>query len=160
MLNEGNNEMLFGRSKKVQLIQPFAGKIVGLSEVPDEMFAQKMLGDGFAVEPSEDSFDVVAPISGTLLKVFGTLHAFAMKSDEGLEVLVHIGLETVELKGEGFTEIAHTGDRVEAGSPVIHVNAAQVKAAGYNLVTPVVLTNPAQVKSIDINSTGAEVALA
>ncbi|MDR6939778.1 PTS sugar transporter subunit IIA [Arcanobacterium hippocoleae] len=151
--------MFFGRSKKVQLIQPFAGKIVGLSEVPDEMFAQKMLGDGFAVEPSADSFDVVAPISGTLLKVFSSLHAFAMKSDEGLEILVHIGLETVELKGAGFTELAHTGEHVAAGTPVVHVDGAKVKAAGYNLVTPVVLTNQAQVKSIAINSEGAQVTL-
>ena len=152
--------MLFGRSKKVQLVRPFTGKIVGLSEVPDEMFAQKMLGDGFAVEPEADAFDVVAPVSGTLLKVFGTLHAFAMKSDEGLEILVHIGLETVELKGDGFTELAHTGEHVDAGTPVVRVDAAKVKAAGYNLVTPVVLTNPAQVKSITINSQGAEVSIA
>lgn len=150
---------MFGRKKKVQLIQPLPGKVVGLTEVPDEMFAEKMLGDGFAVVPSEDVFEVVAPISGTLVKVFKTLHAFALKSDEGLEVLVHIGLETVELKGAGFTELAHTGDHVTAGTPVVKVDGAQVTAAGYNLITPVVLTNPAQVDALEISSEGATVTL-
>ena len=97
--------MVFGfGKKKVELRAPFAGELVALVDVPDQLFSEKMLGDGFAIRPAKDVevVEVVAPCAGKLSRVFNTKHAFAMVSDEGLEILVHIGLETVELAGEGL----------------------------------------------------------
>lgn len=143
----------FGK-KKVELLAPFDGEIVAMEQVPDQVFSEKMLGDGFAVRPSEStsSVDVVAPCAGKLVKVFGTKHAFAMVSDDGLEVLVHIGLDTVELAGEGFEALAATGDQVEAGQPVIRMDVAAVRAAGKDPVTPVVCTKKAQVAKMSLAS--------
>ncbi len=141
----------FGK-KKVELRRPFDGDQVALDAVPDPVFAQKMLGDGFAVEPAADAtvIDVVAPCAGKLAKVFRTKHAFALISDEGLELLVHIGLETVELQGEGFEALAATGDHVDAGQPVIRMDVAAVRAAGRNPITPVVCTNAKQIDKLVI----------
>lgn len=151
----------FGR-KKFHLAVPFEGRVVPVDEVPDPVFAQRMLGDGFAVVPPEGAgvVDVCAPVAGTLVKVFSTLHAFALKSDEGVEVLVHIGLETVELKGEGFEALAATGDRVEAGQPVIRVDVAAVRAGGRDPITPVVLTRKGQVTDLSVKAGDARAAAA
>lgn len=149
---------MFGRGKKkVELIVPFAGTVVGVEEVPDPVFAQKMLGDGFAVTPeSEGTYEVVAPVSGKLTKVFSTGHAFAIVSDQGLEVLVHIGLDTVELKGEGFEILAQTGEQVEAGQAVIRVDGQSVRAAERNLITPVVFTKRDQIADLDVQQGAAD----
>lgn len=143
---------MFGRKKKVEVAAPFAGTVVPVTEVPDPVFSQKMLGDGFAVIPAEDAgtIEVGAAVAGTLVKVFGTCHAFALKTDAGVEVLVHIGLETVELAGEGFTALAATGDTVTAGQPVIRMDAAAIRAGGRNPITPVVFTKSGQVADVTL----------
>lgn len=160
--------MVFGlgkSKKKVNLLAPFKGQQVGVEEVPDPVFAQKMVGDGFAVKPDESatSVEVCAPCAGKLAKVFKTHHAFALVSDEGLEVLVHIGLETVELKGAGFEGLAETGEHVEAGQPIVRVDLAAVRASGRNPITPVVCTKLKQIEKLELHNTsgaGATVTLA
>lgn len=144
----------FGK-KKVELRAPFPGDFVALEDVPDQLFSDKMLGDGFAVRPADgvEVVEVIAPCAGKLSRVFKTKHAFAMVSTEGLELLVHIGLETVDLKGEGFEALAETGDEVEAGQPVIRMDVAHVRAAGLDPVTPVVCTKGAQVAKLAISET-------
>lgn len=147
--------MVFGFGKKrIDLHPPFAGEVVAMTEVPDPVFAQGMVGDGFAVvpDPGAEVLEVCAPASGRLLKVFGSLHAFALVTEEGLEVLVHIGLDTVELKGEGFEALAATGDTVTAGQPVVRVDAAALTAGGIRLVTPVALTKKKQVGSVKVTT--------
>ncbi|MDO5035086.1 MAG: glucose PTS transporter subunit IIA [Actinomycetaceae bacterium] len=143
---------MFGLGKKKVDFHPvFAGDVVTFDDVPDAVFQDRMLGEGYAVVPQEvDTLDVLAPVDGTVSKVFRTLHAFAMKTEDGLDVLVHIGLGTVELGGKGFTELASKGQVVKAGDPVIRVDAAAVRAAGLNLVTPVVFTKKKQVQSVDV----------
>lgn len=145
----------FGK-KKVQLAAPFPGQVVSIDDVPDPVFAGRMLGDGFAVVPGDDVavLEVSAPCAGKLAKVFKTGHAFALVSDEGLEVLVHIGLETVELKGEGFEALAATGDHVDAGQPIIRVDLAAVRASGRNPITPVVCTKAKQVEKLEVSTSG------
>lgn len=136
-----------------ELRSPFPGQIVPLSQVPDESFAQGMVGEGFAViPPHTDAFDVCAPASGTITMVFKTLHAFGMKTDDGLDVLVHIGLDTVNLQGEGFTALAKKGDVVQAGTPIIGVDAQALSTRGVNLITPVVCTTKKQVSSVDAHA--------
>lgn len=147
----------FGK-KKIEFVAPFAGTVVPVSEVPDPMFAGKMLGDGYAVIPHDDAdqLAVVAPADGTLVKVFKTGHAFSMKTAEGVEVLVHIGLETVELKGQGFTILQESGS-VTAGTPLVEVDLAAVREAGLNPITIVVFTKKGQIADVAVKAgaTGA-----
>lgn len=144
---------MFGRGKKkVSLGAVFAGKTVDVREVPDPVFAQRMLGEGFAVIPPADarSVEVGSPVKGTVTKVFKTGHAFVVRSDEGLDVLVHIGLETVGLKGEGFDVLATADDAVEIGTPIVAVDLDVVRGAGLDPITPVVLSSKDQVGKVDL----------
>lgn len=151
---------MFGFGKtRVDLQAPFAGRVIPVSEVPDPVFSQGMVGDGFAVVPDDTAeiIEVCAPADGTLAKVFKTRHAFALATADGLEVLVHIGLDTVELKGEGFEALADTGDLITAGQPIMRVDAAALRARDINLITPVVMTNKKQVGNIKLSDGPAAV---
>ena len=145
--------MAFGFGKKrVGLVAPFVGQVVSIEEVPDPVFSQRLLGDGYAVIPPEeqDAVAVAAPVAGIVTQVFHTRHAFVIESDNGLNVLVHIGLDTVELDGAGFEELAPSGSRVLAGQPVIRVDLANIRASGRNPITPVVFAEAAQVAEVKI----------
>ena len=111
--------------KKVSIASPVNGKVVKLEEVPDPVFAEKMVGDGFAVIPSDG--EVFAPVSGEVTLQPDGYHAIGIKTDEGIEVLVHFGLETVELKGDGFTPHVKVGDRVNKGDKVLSVDIEKIK---------------------------------
>lgn len=145
--------MVFGLGKKrVGLVAPFIGRVVPMEEVPDPVFSQRLLGDGYAVIPptDQDMVAVAAPVTGVLTQVFNTRHAFVVESDTGLSVLVHIGLDTVELGGVGFEELAQSGSRVLAGQPVIRMDQASIRASGRNPITPVVFAEAAQVADVKI----------
>lgn len=143
--------LAFGK-KWVGLIAPFIGRVVPVDEVPDPVFSQRLLGDGYAVIPPAEQTTVVvaAPVTGTLTQVFDTLHAFAIKSDNGLNVLVHIGLDTVELGGVGFERLAQPDSRVQAGQPVIRMDLTSIRASGLNPITAVVFAEAAQVAEVKI----------
>lgn len=128
------------------LVAPVTGKAIPLSEVPDPVFAEKLAGDGMAIIAEGDT--VVAPADGELTLVFKTKHAFAMTLDNGLELLVHIGLETVSLDGEGFEQLAEQGTRIKAGTPIIKINRDFIKSKGLSLATPVLITNVDATKKI------------
>ena len=125
--------------KGFELVAPVQGKTIPLSEVADPVFAEKMAGDGVAIEPTGDI--VVAPADGELTLVFKTKHAFALTLDTGAEILVHIGIDTVSLNGEGFEQLAEQGTRVKAGTPIIKLDRQFIKSKGFSLVTPVLITN-------------------
>lgn len=133
-------------AKTFKLVAPVDGKSLPLSETPDPVFAQKMAGDGLAMEPTGDI--IVAPADGELTLVFNTKHAFAITADNGVELLVHIGIETVSLNGEGFEQLAEQGTRVKAGDPIIKIDREFIKSKGLPLTTPVLITNPDILKSI------------
>lgn len=144
-----------GDAADVDVRAPFAGDVVELSQVPDASFAQGMVGEGFAVMPDAvDAFDVCAPVDGTITMIFKTRHAFGMKTADGLDLLIHIGIDTVELKGEGFTALAKKGDSVTAGTPIIAVEASKLRERGVNLITPVVCPTAKQVAGVDIAREG------
>ncbi|QJC22417.1 PTS sugar transporter subunit IIA [Arcanobacterium buesumense] len=151
---------MFGLGKKkVEFYPVFAGTVVPITEIPDPVFSQGMLGEGYAIVPDDqaDELIVCAPIDGTVSKIFKTLHAFTMHVESGVDLLVHIGLDTVELHGEGFTALVDKGSVVKAGTPVMRLDAKALRAAGKNLITPVVFTQKVQVKSVDVH--GGEAAL-
>ena len=134
---------------------PFAGDVVELSQVPDASFAQGMVGEGFAVMPDAvDAFDVCAPVDGTITMIFKTRHAFGMKTRDGLDLLIHIGIDTVEFQGEGFTALAKKGDAVRAGTPIIGVDAKALRERGANLITPVVCPTAKQVRAVEVAREG------
>lgn len=122
-----------------KLVAAISGKVLPLSEVPDPVFAQKMAGDGVAIEPSGDT--IVAPADGKLSLIFNTKHAFAMTLENGVELLVHIGIDTVSLNGEGFEQLAEAGTEVKAGTPIIKIDRDFIKSKGFSLMTPVLITN-------------------
>ena len=121
----------------VRVLAPVAGRAVRLDEVPDPIFSQAIVGPGAAIDPPRGVVDVVAPISGKLLKVFP--HAFVVLSADGVGALVHLGIDTVELDGQGFTLHAAQGDRVAAGDVVVTYDVPAVEAAGRNPIVPVIL---------------------
>ncbi|MEF1296966.1 PTS glucose transporter subunit IIA, partial [Vibrio parahaemolyticus] len=95
----------------IEIIAPLSGEIVNIEDVPDVVFAEKIVGDGIAIKPAGNK--MVAPVNGTIGKIFETNHAFSIESDDGVELFVHFGIDTVELKGEGFTRIAEEGQTVK-----------------------------------------------
>ena len=101
----------------IEIVAPLSGEIVNIEDVPDVVFAEKIVGDGIAIKPTGNK--MVAPVDGTIGKIFETNHAFSIESDSGIELFVHFGIDTVELKGEGFKRIAEEGQRVKVGDPVI-----------------------------------------
>jgi sugar PTS system EIIA component len=132
--------------KSMALVAPISGKVIDLSQVPDQVFAEKMAGDGVGIDSTGDI--VVAPADGVVVLIFKTNHAFAMVLDNEIEILVHIGIDTVELKGTGFKRLIEEGTKVKAGEPIIKVNREFIKEKGYSLVTPILITNPDRLKEI------------
>lgn len=118
---------------------PIKGKIVSLSEVKDNVFSKGFIGKGLAIDVTEGV--VKAPVSGEITTVFPTGHAIGLASDKGAEILIHIGMDTVNLEGKYFTPLVKVGDRVKAGQEILHFDLEKIKAAGYSLITPVVVTN-------------------
>ena len=124
----------------MEMLAPVSGTAVPLSEVPDEVFAEGMAGEGGAIVPGA-SGEAVAPVSGTLVKLFEGGHAFGIETDGGVELIVHVGLDTIEMRGNGFEKLATEGDWVEAGQPIVRFDLDEIKNSGYDPVTPVVVTN-------------------
>ena len=123
---------------EIDVLAPLDGTIVELENVPDEVFAQKMVGDGVAIDPS--GVVAVAPVSGTLVKLFPGGHAFGIASSDGVELIVHLGLDTIELKGEGFENLASEGQVVSAGTPIVRFDRAVIERMGKVMLSPVVST--------------------
>lgn len=127
--------------KKEVLGSPLTGKVMELAEVEDAAFSGELLGKGFAIDPTEG--DVVAPCDGTIMTLFPTKHAIGIVSDDGAEVLIHLGLNTVQLEGKYFTAHVQQGDRVKKGQLLVNVELDEVRKAGYSMVTPMIITNTA-----------------
>ncbi|MBV9229468.1 MAG: PTS glucose transporter subunit IIA [Chloroflexi bacterium] len=123
---------------QISILAPIDGTVVDLESVPDEVFAQKMVGDGVAIDPAGQL--AVAPVSGDLVKLFPGGHAFGIATKHGVEVIVHIGLDTVELKGSGFENIATEGQKLKAGSPIVRFDRATIERQGRVMLSPVVST--------------------
>lgn len=126
-------------NKKVKILSPMEGNIVPLSEVNDATFAGEIMGKGIAVEPTVGQ--VVAPFDGTVTALFHTSHAIGLTSDEGVEVLIHIGIDTVQLNGEHYKTHIQNGDKIKAGDLLVEFDIDAIKAAGYEVVTPIIITN-------------------
>ncbi len=121
------------------IFSPLTGAVKELAQVEDAAFSEGLLGSGVAIDPTQDN--VVSPFNGVVTTLFPTKHAIGITSDDGLELLIHIGLNTVQLEGEGFTNLVNQGDRVKKGDTLLTVDIASIRSKGYSLVTPIVITN-------------------
>lgn len=142
---DGHNDALPEVSDN-EILSPLAGKAVALENVPDPIFAEGILGLGAAVEPSEGK--ITAPADGTVGTLFDTHHAIGLNLDNGAELLIHIGINTVELNGEGFTAHVSEGDRVQKGQTLITFDKELIASKGYKTVTPVIVTNPDEYSAV------------
>jgi PTS system glucose-specific IIA component len=134
-------------NKKLQIIAPITGKPVLLNDVPDPVFSEKMMGEGIAILP--EGGNVLSPVDGKVILIADTKHAIGIQANEGTELLIHIGLETVTLKGEGFECLVKEGDHVSIGQPLIKVYWEFLKNHAESIVTPIVITN-GQTKTIQV----------
>lgn len=132
--------------KEVQIYAPLSGEIVNIEDVPDVVFSEKIVGDGIAIRPNGDT--IVAPVNGVIGKIFETNHAFSIESEEGIELFVHFGIDTVELKGEGFLRIAEEGQKVKVGDPIIKFDLALLSEKAKSVLTPVVISNMDEVSNL------------
>ncbi|MGP4042428.1 PTS sugar transporter subunit IIA [Gracilibacillus sp. D59] len=127
------------KAANTDLIAPLTGKVIPLDQVPDQVFSQKMMGDGIAIEPTDKQ--VVSPVDGEVVDVFKTKHAISLKTEGGAEILVHMGLETVELDGKGFDIQVENGQKVKKGDPLAIFDIDTIIAEGFKTVTPIILLN-------------------
>lgn len=133
---------LFKKSKqeaKLEILAPVNGEIIPLEEVPDPVFSEKMMGEGIALIPSDGKFH--SPVKGKVIQVAPTKHAIGILAEDGTEILMHIGLETVALKGEGFKVKVETGDEIAVGQLLVEADIAYIREHAKSTVTPIVITN-------------------
>lgn len=142
---------LFGLKEKKReevLVAPLTGNVVNMEEVPDPVFSERMMGDGLAIVPTEGK--VVSPVNGEIIQFFPTKHAIGLKSEAGVEILIHVGLETVNMKGEGFEGHVQVGDKVKAGDLLISFDLNLIGEKAKSTITPIVITNGEAVEGMEI----------
>ncbi|WJQ00339.1 PTS glucose transporter subunit IIA [Geobacillus stearothermophilus] len=139
----------FGKQqpKEETITAPLDGTIVPLEDVPDPVFAQNMMGDGIAIDPADG--DVVAPVDGEIIQLFPTKHAIGLRSAAGVELLIHVGIDTVSMNGEGFTAYVKAGDRVKRGDRLLSVDLPLVREKAKSAVTPIIITNGDALESLE-----------
>ncbi|HFR4131437.1 N-acetylglucosamine-specific PTS transporter subunit IIBC [Raoultella ornithinolytica] len=138
------------------LVSPITGDIVALEQVPDEAFVSKAVGDGVAVKPTDKT--VVAPAAGTVVKIFNTNHAFCLETENGAEIVVHMGIDTVALNGQGFKRLVEEGAEVQAGQPILEMDLDYLNANARSMISPVVCSNSDDYSALVILATGKVVA--
>ncbi|MDV7758587.1 beta-glucoside-specific PTS transporter subunit IIABC [Liquorilactobacillus mali] len=152
-VDESNTTTIF--NKATTLASPLSGKLIQLSEIDDKVFASGAMGKGIAIDPTEGV--IYAPADGEIVLAFPTGHAVGLKTTDGAELLMHIGMDTVNLEGKGFEILVKQGDQVKLGTPLVKFDIAAIKAAGYSVVTPLVVTNSKNYHEIKIVTDKSEV---
>ncbi len=138
------------------LVSPVTGDVVALEQVPDEAFASKAVGDGVAVKPTDKT--VVSPAAGTIVKIFNTNHAFCLETEKGAEIVVHMGIDTVALNGQGFTRLVEEGAEVVAGQPILEMDLDFLNANARSMISPVVCSNIDDFSGLVLQAKGQVVA--
>ncbi|WDR80376.1 PTS glucose transporter subunit IIA [Candidatus Purcelliella pentastirinorum] len=123
----------------IQIFAPLSGTILSISKVPDKVFSKKIVGDGIAIKPIDSV--IVSPVDGIIGKIFRTNHAFSIVSHDGIELFVHLGIDTVNLKGKGFKRILNDGESVNIGDPIIEIDLNFILKNAKSIITPVIISN-------------------
>ena len=144
---------IFKKKEKiiVTIYSPINGKVIELKEVPDEAFAQKMVGDGCAIEPDKGS--ICSPIEGQLMNIFPTNHAIIFETIDGLEMIVHFGIDTVKLDGKGFQKLREPGP-IKVGDEIVKYNLDEIKDGVPSTKSPIIINNMEKVEKIEVLSLG------
>lgn len=140
---------LIKKQKEMAVYAPMSGTAVALSQVPDEAFSEKILGDGAAIIP--ESGAIYSPVDGEIIDITDTKHAFCITTNDGTELLLHIGIDTVQLKGEGFDVKIVSGDKVKTGTKIAEVDLEILRKNGINPHTPLILTEPQNYKITQVH---------
>ena len=135
----------FLKGKQLEIAAPLTGKVIPVTEVPDPVFAEKVLGDGIAVDPTEGT--VYSPVDGPLFQIAHTFHAMGIESDDGLEILVHLGIDPVKLEGKGFQSFVEVGQKVKKGDKIMEMDIGFIREQGLSPMSPCIITNLAAIKS-------------
>ncbi|GAB3804274.1 PTS sugar transporter subunit IIA [Virgibacillus kimchii] len=144
---------LFKKSKEEEILYaPISGEVVKLEDVPDPVFSEKMMGEGVAINPNKG--EVVSPVKGKVVQVPDTKHAIGLETEKGTEVLIHVGLETVALKGEGFTANVNTGDEITVGQSLLTFDLEYIQEHAESTISPMIITNS---KDLDRDITFEEI---
>ncbi|AEO07889.1 PTS glucose transporter subunit IIA [Buchnera aphidicola] len=137
-------------SKKIEIFAPLSGDIIKLEDIPDPVFSKKIVGDGIAIKPSGNQ--ILAPVNGTIGKIFESKHAFSIISEDNVELFVHFGIDTVQLKGEGFKTKAKDNQKVKIGDEIITFDLDFLKNNAKSVFTPVIISNMENFKKIEKSS--------
>ncbi|QCJ45533.1 PTS glucose transporter subunit IIA (plasmid) [Bacillus sp. S3] len=135
---------------KTSIYAPVDGEVIPLEEVPDPVFSGKLMGDGIAIKPANGK--VVSPVQGEIIQVFPTKHAIGVRTKNGVEILLHIGLETVNLKGEGFTVFVKEGDLVNVGDKILDFNKEIIEEKASSTITPIIIMNSDKISDIQYST--------
>lgn len=141
----------FGKNKKKKtMVSPVTGKSILVTECQDPVFSEKVLGDGVALVPTEN--EIYSPCDGKIIQVAHSLHAVGIETPDGLEVLLHLGMDTVKLDGEGFKSFVKVGDTVKAGQKILEMDVALIGSKGFRLESPCIITNMDKLKTYHFNT--------
>lgn len=139
-------KMGFGK-KDIEVVSPVEGNVVPLAEVNDPIFSEKVIGDGIAIKPAIGR--IVSPVNGKIDTMFETGHAVSLNSDDGAQILIHVGLDTVKLKGQFYKSFVQSGDNVNKGDVLIAFDVHEIEKAGYDPVTVIIICNTDDYESLD-----------
>ena len=145
-----NTSKFTNQSKTI--LTPLQGKVLAQADIPDETFAQGILGPGCGIEPTGKT--VYAPFDGTVEQVASTLHAIGITSDDGIELLIHVGMDTVEMQGKGFTALVKEEQKVKAGTALLKVDLDAIRAANHPTTTAIIVTNGDDLPKLHIIADG------
>lgn len=141
-----NKFKVFKKEKIIKLTAPMTGEALDLKFVPDDIFAEKIIGDGIAILPKDNI--VLAPCDGKIIQLFPTKHALGILTDGGLEILVHIGIDTVNLKGKGFKSYVFEGDKIYKGDKLLEIDSEYIINNAKSIISPIIITNMEKVKKL------------
>ena len=136
------------------MMSPQNGRVTTVLEIPDEVFSEKILGDGVAIVPTSD--EIVSPVDGEIIQIAETGHAFCIRSEDGVELLIHVGVDTVSLKGRGFVSLVKVGQKVKAGDLIGTADLEMIKENGYPTHTAVLITNMSVIDKMEVHAGEAE----
>lgn len=142
----------FLKSKEIEIMAPMTGTAIDITEVPDPVFAEKMLGDGVAINPTNGL--VVSPCVGKVVQIFPTNHAVGIETKQGFDILIHLGIDTVELDGKGFERLIEEGQDVVVGTPLIRIDLDAVGQNAKSIISPIIITTMDKIQKIEV-TTGA-----
>lgn len=140
--------------KLLKLVAPLSGNVCTLDKVPDPVFSKKMAGDGIAINPQSECCHLVSPADAIVKRLFHTHHAIGLTTTNGIDILLHIGIETIKMNGKGFFPLVEEGDRIRAGDPLIHFQREVLSAEVSSLMTPMLITNMHKVAGLYVETSG------